>query len=336
MDRIRVGVNGYGVIGRRVADALMRQDDMTLVGVTKASPDYSAAEAGRKGIGVYALKGSEQFEKMGISTQGALHDLLPECDVVIDCSPKGKGAENLRLYRNYRSLKAIFQGGEHHGLTNISFNAQCNYDSAVNKNYVRIVSCNTTALCRVLNHVDRSYGIMKARVALVRRSTDPSDSEKGPINAWVPDSSYPSHHATDVQTVLPGLKVTSLAGTAPMTLMHGHMLFAELKSPATRDEVADVLEGNRRIMLVSKASGFSSTAQIKDFAHTNGRSGNMYEVCVWKDSIGIDSDNELGMHLAIDQQADVIPENIDAIRAMFSLMDAESSMDKTNRSLGMK
>ncbi|TKX84936.1 glyceraldehyde-3-phosphate dehydrogenase, partial [Halorubrum sp. SS5] len=37
---IRVGVNGYGTIGKRVADAVAAQADMELVGVTKASPDY--------------------------------------------------------------------------------------------------------------------------------------------------------------------------------------------------------------------------------------------------------------------------------------------------------
>ena len=33
MSKIRVGVNGYGVIGRRIADAVTLRDDMELVGV---------------------------------------------------------------------------------------------------------------------------------------------------------------------------------------------------------------------------------------------------------------------------------------------------------------
>jgi glyceraldehyde-3-phosphate dehydrogenase (NAD(P)+) (phosphorylating) len=33
-DLIRVGVNGYGVIGKRVADAVIRQEDMELVSVS--------------------------------------------------------------------------------------------------------------------------------------------------------------------------------------------------------------------------------------------------------------------------------------------------------------
>ena len=39
---IRVGVVGYGVIGRRVADAISAQPDMDLIGIIKTKPDYKA------------------------------------------------------------------------------------------------------------------------------------------------------------------------------------------------------------------------------------------------------------------------------------------------------
>ena len=41
---IKVGIVGYGTIGRRVADAVAIQDDMELVGVVKRSSDYKALE----------------------------------------------------------------------------------------------------------------------------------------------------------------------------------------------------------------------------------------------------------------------------------------------------
>ena len=37
---IKVGINGFGVIGRRVAYAVNKQEDMELIGVGKTSPDY--------------------------------------------------------------------------------------------------------------------------------------------------------------------------------------------------------------------------------------------------------------------------------------------------------
>ncbi|PZO32446.1 MAG: type II glyceraldehyde-3-phosphate dehydrogenase, partial [Alphaproteobacteria bacterium] len=37
---IRVAVNGYGVIGKRVADAVRTQKDMTLIGVADVATDW--------------------------------------------------------------------------------------------------------------------------------------------------------------------------------------------------------------------------------------------------------------------------------------------------------
>ncbi len=337
METLKVAVNGYGTIGRRVADAILKQDDIELAGVTKTHPDFKFFEAVDRGLDVYAVSSEKPFEDRGVSVKGNLIELLSKADAVIDCSPKHIGAENMEIYRRFPDLRVIFQGGEKHSLTNFSFNSNCNYNEAMGRKHVRVVSCNTTALCRVISQIDNAYKIKKARVAVVRRSIDPGEgSKKGPLNAWEPAMEYPSHHARDVSTVLPSIKISSLAGIAPMTIMHGHMLFAEFhKAPETTADVLRVLSENKRIKIVSSEDGFLSTAQLKDYAESNGRNGNMYEVCVWKEGIGLDEDGELGMHIAIDQQADVVPENIDAIRAMFGMMSAEESIAKTNASLGI-
>lgn len=342
--KIRVGINGYGTIGRRVADAVLKQPDMELVGVTKATPDYKVEEAQEKGIKVFCLdsNGSKEFENAGYPVDGALQDMLQECDAVVDCSPKHKGKENIEIYKNYPQLKAVFQGGEMHDLTGFSFNSDCNYDQAAGKRLVRVVSCNTTALCRVISTLSTNYQIKKVRASIVRRSADQSESEKSVLNAWVPDLNhgFPSHHASDVKTVMPQLRITTLAGEAPMTLMHGHMLLIELdnsngNNKITSDNVAEALQQNPRIMLCSFQKGLTSTAKLKDLFSLNGRNGNLYEVCVWKEGIGVDGDGEVGMHIAIDQQADVVPENIDAIRAMLGTMTAEESIALTNSALGI-
>jgi glyceraldehyde-3-phosphate dehydrogenase (NAD(P)) len=40
MNKIKVAVNGYGVIGKRVADAVRQQDNMELIGVADVGTDY--------------------------------------------------------------------------------------------------------------------------------------------------------------------------------------------------------------------------------------------------------------------------------------------------------
>lgn len=53
-EKVRVAVNGYGVIGKRVADAVHVQDDMELVGVADIATDYRIRMACNLGIDVYA------------------------------------------------------------------------------------------------------------------------------------------------------------------------------------------------------------------------------------------------------------------------------------------
>ena len=75
---IKVGVNGYGTIGGRVADAVSKQKDMELVGVTKYTPDYRAQIAIEKGVQIYLASpdGASKFEKAKIPTHGSLQDQI--------------------------------------------------------------------------------------------------------------------------------------------------------------------------------------------------------------------------------------------------------------------
>ena len=313
---------------------------MDLVGVTKATPDYRIDEAQEKGIRVFSVSSLNKFEELGYSVEGSLNDMLQQCDVVVDCSPKGKGKENLAVYSSFPNLKAIFQGGEKHDLTGLSFNSDCNYELAAGRRFARVVSCNTTALCRIISTLNTTFQIRKVRATLVRRSADQSESEKSALNAWIPDTDkgFPSHHSSDVRTIMPGIRITTLAGEAPMTLMHGHMLFIELEKSSRQADpqsVIETLQQNPRILLCPIRKGLTSTAKLKDLFALNGRNGNLYEVCVWNESIGVDSDGEIGLHMAIDQQADVVPENIDAVRALCGVADRDKSVEITNSSLGI-
>jgi glyceraldehyde-3-phosphate dehydrogenase (NAD(P)) len=53
-NKIRVAVNGYGVIGKRVADAVRLQPDMELVGVSDVVSDYRVKAAMILGLPIYA------------------------------------------------------------------------------------------------------------------------------------------------------------------------------------------------------------------------------------------------------------------------------------------
>ncbi|MEM4829587.1 MAG: glyceraldehyde-3-phosphate dehydrogenase, partial [Zestosphaera sp.] len=54
--KVRVGVNGYGTIGKRVAWAISLQPDMELVGVVKTKPNWETLSAVKRGLRIYTLK----------------------------------------------------------------------------------------------------------------------------------------------------------------------------------------------------------------------------------------------------------------------------------------
>lgn len=334
---IRVGVNGFGTIGRRVADAVLKQEDMELVGVTKTRPDYKSQAAIEKGIAMYAVneKSLAAFKSGGVTVKGTLNDLLQRVDVIVDAAPEDTGVANRPLY-DAASVMAVFQGGEEHSLTGLSFVAQCNFEEAKHKRMVRVVSCNTTGLCRTIGALDAGPGVSKARAVLARRAADPDEVGKGPIDAIVLDPvTLPSHHGSDVKSVLPHINITTMAFKVPTTHMHLHSLIVSLKKQSKAEDVVAALRAAPRIRLVDARSGFKSTASIMDLARELGRPRNdIYEAVVWRDSVTV-VDDEAYLYLAVHQEAIVVPENVDAIRAMTGDYTREDSMKMTDKSLGI-
>jgi len=336
---IKVGIVGYGTIGKRVADAVAMQKDMKLVGVTAHSYSFNTEVAKQKGYKLFTLNGEGDLKLNGVVPDGDINNLLEEADLIVDATPKKVGKENLEKYYKPKKIKAIFQGGEKHEITGTSFVAQCNYGEAINKDYVRIVSCNTTGLCRTLNAVDKKYGVVSVHATMIRRGADPGDIYHGPINAIVPVLEMPSHHGPDAQTVLHGMEIFTTALSVPSTLMHLHTLTVDLKKKASVNDAVEMFGNTTRVRVVRNAEHLRSTAEIMELARDMGRlRGDMPEICVWQEAIGITSNahNKLLYMQAIHQESDVIPENIDCIRAMMGFKDADKSIKMTNECFGIK
>jgi len=329
---LKVGINAYGTIGKRVAEAITNQDDMKVVGVVKAHPNYMSLVAGKKfKIFVPDKNTLNSFQEAGIRVEGTLQNLLDESDVIVDATPEGYGEKNKPIYEKEKK-KAVFQGGEEHELTNLSFNAYANYDEARGKDYVRVVSCNTTALIRTLFPLT-DFGKIKVRANLVRRATDPDDYKKGPINSIVPDLKIPSHHGPDVASVIKGLDIQTMAVKVPTTLMHVHFVNVTFPNQVRKEDVMEKWKMLRRIAFVSGKDEVKSTSQIMDIARETGRTrSDLYEIVLWNDSVSIKG-NELFYYQAVHQESDVVPENIDALRSMFELESKEKSIEKTDRTL---
>jgi len=336
--RVRVGINGFGTIGKRVADAVRKQPDLELVGVTKTRPSYEAEAAVARGYRLFiAGSGNRRaFEDAGLPVAGTLADLLKEVDVIVDAAPDKVGQENVGIYRP-AGVRSIFQGGEKVGVAEASFNALANYAVGRGKHSLRVVSCNTTGLARAAAVVDRAWGVESWEATIVRRAADPAESNRGPINGILPSLHLPSHHGPDVQSVLSDLPISTTAVVVPTTLMHVHVNHVRLRHPpADVGEVVRRFRATPRFRLFRPWEGIDGTPQVMEFARDRGLPYNdVMENVLWEEGISLQG-SDLRFFQAIHQESIVVPENIDAIRSMFDLApSAEASIAMTDRALGL-
>lgn len=337
--KIRVAVNGYGVIGKRVADAVRLQPDMELVGVADVVSDYRVRAGIALGLPIYASLPDrvDEMKAAGIPIAGALNDLLSQVDVIVDCTPKGVGARNLERYRE-AGVKAIYQGGEKHSMTGHSFVAQANYETAIGREATRVVSCNTTSTVRTLLALRNAGLLKKARGVLIRRATDPWESDhSGIMNTVVPERDIPSHQGPDAQTVVPDLDVVTIAAKASHTQSHSHYWVVEMTRTASREEVLATFHAAPRIAFIRMSDGIVAlNSTIELMKDLNRPRGDMWEVALWEDVLTVNG-NEIYYTYQVDNQAIVVPETVDAIRALTgTVKDGQESVRMTDEAMGMR
>ena len=124
----------------------------------------------------------------------------------------------------------------------------------------------------------------------------------------VPEPEIPSHQGPDAQTVDPELDVVTMAVRVPETLAHPHYWAVQMTRRASKDEVLDAFSRIDRIALIRIKGGLVALNTVKE----------LYAYMV-------------------DNQAIVIPETIDAIRALTgTVQDAATSITRTNAALGIE
>lgn len=339
MAKVKVGVAGYGVIGQRLADGVALQQDMELVGVADLAPTLSVRALHQKGMpyDLYLVDGADkaQFDALGIPVSGTFRDLVSKVDIMLDSSPGGVGAKNKEIYEEL-GVKAIFQGGEKNDVADVFFHGYANYEKGIGQRFLKLTSCNTTGLIRAVDMLDRAVGVEKVAITIIRRVADPGDYHRGLTNALQVDKA-PSHQAEDLMTIMPHIPCTGILVHTPVT--HGHIITV-MATPKKNIEKADLWEmanEHPRIMPVRLADGFLGNASLFRYARDLGNPrGDMYEVALWEESI-VKSGNDIMFAINIPQEAVVIPENIDAIRAAMEMQtDRLEALAATNKYLGMK
>jgi glyceraldehyde-3-phosphate dehydrogenase (NAD(P)) len=254
---------------------------------------------------------------------------------MLDSSPGGVGAKNKELYQA-KGIKAVFQGGEANSVADVFFHGYANYEKGLNKDYLKLTSCNTTGLIRAVDCLDRECGGMeKVVITIIRRVADPGDYHRGLTNALQMDKA-PSHQAVDLMTIMPHVDATGILVHTPVT--HGHIItvVASGKKKITRDMALNAFKGHDRIRVVRLDEGFKGNASFFRYARDLGNPrGDMYEIGLWEDSI-VESGNDIVFAINIPQESVTIPETVDAIRAAMGMQkDRLAGVAETNKYLGM-
>ncbi len=335
---VKVGVVGYGVIGQRLADGVVLQGDMELVGVADVAPTLSVRALKEKGMPYRFFNALADNAKLladaGIPVSGSLEDLVGQSDIIMDATSAGIGAKNKELYAKHNK-PAIFQGGEKSSVADVFFHGYANYEKGIGQQFLKLTSCNTTGLIRAVDGLDRAVGVNKIAITIIRRVADPGDYHRGLTNALQVDKA-PSHQALDLMTIMPHVDATGILVHTPVT--HGHIItiLANTKKKLNKQDVLDILGKHPRIRIVRLADGFLGNASLFRYARDLGNPrGDMYEIALWDESI-VNSGDDIMFAINIPQESVVIPESIDAVRASLKLqLDRIEAVNRTNRYLGM-
>jgi glyceraldehyde-3-phosphate dehydrogenase (NAD(P)) len=335
----KVGVAGYGVIGQRLADGVAAQGDMELVGVADVAPTLPVRALAERGMPYKLFTAVPEKKNLltdeGIPVSGTLEELVQEVDIMLDATSAGIGAKNKELYQKYNT-KAVFQGGETNDVADVFFHGYANFEKGVGADYLKRTCCTTTGLIRAIDAIDRAVGVPRTAMTIIRRVADPGDYHRGLTNALKVDHA-PSHQAEDLMTIMPHVAATGILIHTPVT--HGHIItpVVTTRDKINKEKLLEIFHAHPRIRVVRLEDGFLGNASLFKYARDLGNPrGDMYEIAVWEESIVMSGD-DIMFAINIPQEAVVIPENIDAVRAATKMQTTrETGTAKTNEYLKIK
>ncbi len=308
---VRVFINGYGNIGRRLASAFSHDKEIQFVGIGKYSIDNKVDEAFSKKFPVYVpVEKVSEFKGKGYDISGTISDAIKESDLVIDAAKDGFGYSNKVNFYIPLNKPAIFQGGEDRTgekkVADIIHNSRINYDKVTNQKYVIQGSCNVSGMGRIMQPMIEKFGdkIQRYDVTLIRRWADLEDKKE--VKDSIEWDKNP-HHQDDVKSFLPSVKLYVEAYKVPSRMMHLHQMIIRFKDKVPNfDSMSDIYHDEFGVAVLANAKG---TADIRlkarelGFEHDDTNMVHIHEETMRK------SGDTLKILYSDDQTGIVIPEN---------------------------
>lgn len=329
---VKVFINGYGNIGRRIATAFSQDKEIQLIGVGKYSVDDRVKDAVDRNFPLYVPANMvSKFKEKGFPVSGNISNAIMESDIVIDAAKDGYGYDNkVNLYEPLNKA-AIFQGGEDSTgvkkVADVIHNSRVNYKDMFKKKYVIQGSCNVSGMGRILQPMIEKYGseIERYDVTLIRRSADLEDLKE--VKDSIEWDKNP-HHQDDVKSFLPTVNLYVEAYKVPSRMMHLHQMTVRFKSAAPdKESFLDIYEKEFGVAILSNARG---TGDIRKKAIDLGfEHGDTNMVHIHSDTIRT-QDDTLKLLYSDDQTGMVIPENYLLFQSMLYGRPARDAYRRTD------
>jgi glyceraldehyde-3-phosphate dehydrogenase (NAD(P)) len=329
---VKVFINGYGNIGRRIATAFSQDKEIQFIGVGKYSVDDRVKDAVDRNFPLYVPANMvSKFKEKGFPVSGNISNAIMESDIVIDAAKDGYGYDNkVNLYEPLNKA-AIFQGGEDSAgakkVADVIHNSRVNYKDMFKKKYVIQGSCNVSGMGRILQPMIEKYGseIERYDVTLIRRSADLEDLKE--VKDSIEWDKNP-HHQDDVKSFLPTVNLYVEAYKVPSRMMHLHQMTVRFKSAAPdKESFLDIYEKEFGVAILSNARG---TGDIRKKAIDLGfEHGDTNMVHIHSDTIRT-QDDTLKLLYSDDQTGMVIPENYLLFQSMLYGRSARDAYRRTD------
>ncbi len=308
---VRVFINGYGNIGRRLASAFSHDKEIQFVGIGKYSIDSKVDEAFSKKFPVYVPHEKvPEFKEKGYDISGTISDAINKSDLVLDAAKDGFGYSNKVNFYIPLNKPAIFQGGEDRTgekkVADIIHNSRVNFDKVTNQKYVIQGSCNVSGMGRIMQPMIEKFGdkIQRYDVTLIRRWADLEDKKE--VKDTIEWDKNP-HHQDDVKSFLPSVKLYVEAYKVPSRMMHLHQMTIRFKDKVPYfDSMSEIYKEEFGVAVLANAKG---TADIRlkarelGFEHDDTNMVHIHEETMRK------SEDTLKILYSDDQTGIVIPEN---------------------------
>ena len=344
MERKIVHIVGTGTIGEPLIGILCEQksnlgiDEITFHKHTPLTSDKPKVQnLIKKGARLSVLEDRmDDFKAIGLEPEFTMEEAIARSSVVIDCTPKGFGHSNKKVFYEKYSDKVkgfLAQGSEN--------NFGKKYARGINDHvitkedqFLQIVSCNTHNLACLVNTIALSIApdnLLSGKFVCIRRSNDISQA-----SSFVPaptindhsDNTYGTHHARDAaelfKTMNLDLNLFSSALKVNSQYMHVVWFNLELKEITDKEKILELLKQDKRVALTEH----HSTNTVFSFGRDQGQYGRILnQTVIVEDSINVRNGNEVTGFCFTPQDGNSI---LSSIAATVRFLNPHSYQDKIN------